>query len=133
MCIRDRDIGGVDVDSLLLGMLPSSLGGDAGNRALQNLQKGLLYAFARDIPRDGLVLGFTGDLVDLINIDAVSYTHLNMKETIELLRREVPQVKNMVGGAVLTQEYADSIWADVYGKDAMASVRYATELAESLL
>ena len=38
----------------------------------------------------------------------------------------------MVGGAVLTQEYADSIGADFYGKDAMASVRYATELAESL-
>jgi 5-methyltetrahydrofolate--homocysteine methyltransferase len=34
----------------------------------------------------------------------------------------------MVGGAVLTQEYADMIGADFYGKDAMQSVHYAEEL-----
>ena len=34
-------------------------------------------------------------------------------------------VKVCVGGAVLTQEYADMIGADFYGKDAMATVRYA--------
>ncbi len=38
----------------------------------------------------------------------------------------------MVGGAVLTQEYADMIGADFYGQDAMASVRYAMQLTESL-
>ena len=31
----------------------------------------------------------------------------------------------MVGGAVMTQEYADQIGADFYGKNAMESVRYA--------
>ena len=36
----------------------------------------------------------------------------------------------MVGGAVLTQEYADMIGADFYSKDAMGSVRYANELHE---
>ena len=69
----------------------------------------------------------------LVGLSALmTTTVVNMKETIELLRKELPQVKVMVGGAVLTQEYADSIGADFYGKDAMASVRYATELAESL-
>ena len=34
-------------------------------------------------------------------------------------------MKVMVGGAVLTQEYADSIGADQYCSDAMASVNYA--------
>ena len=34
----------------------------------------------------------------------------------------------MVGGAVMTQEYADAIGADYYGKDAMESVRYANSL-----
>ena len=57
-------------------------------------------------------------------------TVVYMKETIQLLREQAPGVKVMVGGAVLTQEYADNIGADFYGKDAMASVRYATELAE---
>ena len=41
-------------------------------------------------------------------------------------------VKIMVGGAVLTQEYADMLGADFYGPDAMSSVRYAMKLAESL-
>ena len=36
--------------------------------------------------------------------------------------------KVVVGGAVLTQEYADMIGADKYAKDAMETVRYAEEL-----
>ena len=48
-----------------------------------------------------------------------------MEETIRLLRREKPDCKVMVGGAVLNQEYADMIGADFYGKDAMQSVYYA--------
>ena len=48
-----------------------------------------------------------------------------MKDTIRLLKDAKPEVKIMVGGAVLTPEYADSIGADAYCKDAMASVRYA--------
>ena len=34
----------------------------------------------------------------------------------------------MVGGAVLTQEYAAAIGADFYSKDAMGSVHYAEQL-----
>ena len=37
-------------------------------------------------------------------------------------------MKIIVGGAVLTQEYADQIGADAYGADAMATVAYAQEL-----
>lgn len=48
-----------------------------------------------------------------------------MKDTIRLLKDAKPEVKIMVGGAVLTPEYADSIGAGAYCKDAMASVRYA--------
>lgn len=51
-----------------------------------------------------------------------------MEETIKLLRKEVPTCKVVVGGAVLTQEYADSIGADKYAKDAMEAVRYAESL-----
>ena len=51
-----------------------------------------------------------------------------METTIEMLRKEAPQVKVMVGGAVLTQEYADKIGADAYCKDAMASVKYAEKI-----
>ena len=48
-----------------------------------------------------------------------------MEQTIRLLREKKPDTKVVVGGAVLTQEYADSIGADCYARDAMATVHYA--------
>ncbi|MBE6807846.1 MAG: homocysteine methyltransferase [Ruminococcaceae bacterium] len=48
-----------------------------------------------------------------------------MEETIKLLRENAPWCKIVVGGAVLTKEYADKIGADKYAKDAMEGVRYA--------
>lgn len=51
-----------------------------------------------------------------------------MEETIKLLKEQAPNVKTLVGGAVLTQEYSDMIGADYYCKDAMATVRFAMEV-----
>ena len=51
-----------------------------------------------------------------------------MEETIALLRDIAPWCKIVVGGAVLTKEYADRIGADKYAKDAMETVRYAETL-----
>ena len=48
-----------------------------------------------------------------------------MEETIVRLKEKAPWCKTVVGGAVLTQEYADRIGADKYAKDAMEAVRYA--------
>lgn len=53
-----------------------------------------------------------------------------MEETIKLLRKEAPWCKIVVGGAVLTKEYADKIGADKYAKDAMEAVRYAEKLSQ---
>jgi len=55
-------------------------------------------------------------------------TVVYMEETIKLLKEKAPDCRIMVGGAVLTKEYAGIIGADYYAKDAMASVRYAEEL-----
>ena len=69
--------------------------------------------------------------VKLVGLSALmTTTVVSMQETIELLRKNGVQCRVMVGGAVLTQEYADMIGADFYSKDAMGSVRYANELAE---
>ena len=93
-----------------------------------------VFDLGKDVPPELVLEAVQREHAQLVGLSALmTTTVVNMKETIELLRREAPQVKIMVGGAVLTQEYADSIGADFYGKDAMASVRYATELAESLL
>lgn len=65
----------------------------------------------------------------LVGLSALmTTTVVNMEETIKQLRESCPWCKIMVGGAVLTQEYADMIGADFYGKDAMQSVYYAEKL-----
>jgi len=51
-----------------------------------------------------------------------------MEETIKQLRESAPWAKVCVGGAVLTQEYADMIGADKYAKDALETVAYAKEV-----
>lgn len=106
----------------------------------KNIVKVLLenYGFhvidlGKDVPPETVLEAVKRENAQLVGLSALmTTTVVNMRETIQLLRQEVPHVKVMVGGAVLTQEYADSIGADFYGKDAMASVRYATELAENL-
>ena len=51
-----------------------------------------------------------------------------MEETIKIVRQTLPDCRVVVGGAVLTKEYADMIGADKYAKDAMETVRYAESL-----
>lgn len=67
--------------------------------------------------------------VKLVGLSALMTTTVtNMAVTIRLLQERIPQCKIMVGGAVLTPEYAKMIHADYYSKDAMGSVRYANAL-----
>ena len=65
----------------------------------------------------------------LVGLSALmTTTVVSMEETIRLLREKKPDTRVMVGGAVMTQEYADKIGADAYAKDAMGAVRYADTL-----
>ena len=67
--------------------------------------------------------------VPVVGLSALMTTTVPaMEDTIKALRKDAPWVKVMVGGAVLTQEYADAIGADTYCKDAMASVNFATSV-----
>lgn len=67
--------------------------------------------------------------VRLCGLSALMTTTVpNMEETIRLLRAACPRCKVMVGGAVLSEEYAKKIGADFYAKDANASVKIAEEV-----
>ncbi len=64
--------------------------------------------------------------IRLVGLSALMTTTVPaMKETVSLLKKELPQCKTVVGGAVLTEEYAEMIGADKFAKDAMETVRYA--------
>ncbi len=65
----EQDVGRVDTEELLVRMLPPSLGGHAGSGAFQDLEEGLLHPFARNVTRDGGVVGLARDLVDFIDVD----------------------------------------------------------------
>ena len=62
----------------------------------------------------------------LVGLSALMTTTVPaMEETIRQLRVSAPWARIVVGGAVMTEEYAASIGADQYAKDAMDTVRYA--------
>lgn len=64
--------------------------------------------------------------IKLVGLSALmTTTVVNMETTIQMLREKVPHCRIMVGGAVLTEEYAKKIGADFYAKDALGSVQYA--------
>ena len=93
------------------------------------------YGFAvtdlgRDVPPERVLAAARDTGAPLVGLSALMTTTVPaMEETIRLLHREAPGVRVVVGGAVLTQEYADLIGADHYARDAMETVRYAERLA----
>ena len=106
----------------------------------KNIVKMLLqnYGFpvldlGRDVSPESVVRAVKEQGASLVGLSALMTTTVPaMEETVRLLRKEVPNCKIMLGGAVLTEEYARAIGADAYGKDAMEAVRYAEKVNISL-
>lgn len=83
----------------------------------------------KDVPPETIVETVIETKAKLVGLSALMTTTVPaMEETIKLLNTQAPWCKTVVGGAVLTQEYADKIGADKYAKDAMEAVRYAEEI-----
>ncbi len=102
----------------------------------KNIVKVLLdnYGFdvidlGKDVPPEVIVDTAISQQVEVVGLSALmTTTVVSMEETIRLLKEKKPGTKTVVGGAVMTQEYADSIGADCYAKDAMATVKYANSI-----
>lgn len=87
----------------------------------------------KDVPPETIAEAVVKLHAPLAGLSALMTTTVPaMEETIKLLREKAPWCKTVVGGAVLTQEYADKIGADKYAKDAMETVRYAESVISSL-
>lgn len=85
----------------------------------------------KDVPPETIVETALRENIRLVGLSALmTTTVVNMEETIRQLHEQKPDCRIVVGGAVMTQDYADKIGADCYGRDAMTTVRYADELAE---
>ena len=96
------------------------------------------YGFAvtdlgRDVAPETVVEETVRLHAEIVGLSALMTTTVPaMEETIKQLRRGAPWCKVVVGGAVLTQEYADAIGADKYAADAMETVRYAEEINKEI-
>ena len=85
----------------------------------------------KDVPPDKIVETVTKDHAHVVGLSALMTTTVtSMKETIEKLKASCPDVKIIVGGAVLTPDLAKYAGADFYARDAMEGVRIVTKLLE---
>lgn len=87
----------------------------------------------KNVPAEKVVETVLEKDIQLVGLSALMTTTVaNMEDTIKLLREKLGAVgkscKIMVGGAVLTADYASQIGADYYAKDAMVSVSIAKEV-----
>lgn len=87
----------------------------------------------KDVPPERIVSAVLECHAPLAALSALMTTTVPaMEETIKALRASAPFCRIMVGGAVLTSEYAARIGADAYSKDAMGAVRYAEKVRAEL-
>lgn len=83
----------------------------------------------RDVPPEVVVDETVARHAPLVGLSALmTSTVPAMAETIKLLRKRAPWCKVVVGGAVLTPEYAQMVGADFYAKDATETARIAGEV-----
>ncbi len=102
----------------------------------KNIAKMLLenYGFevldlGRNVPASEIVKAALENDIKLIGLSALMTTTVsNMKDTITLLKQSGCKAKVMVGGAVLSEEYASFVGADFYVADARADVEIADKI-----
>ncbi len=106
----------------------------------KNIVKLLLenYGFAvadlgRDVAPETIVSEVLRLGAPIVGLSALMTTTVPaMEETIRALRKEAPDCRIVVGGAVLTEAYAAQIGADHYAQDAMETVRYALSVCDAV-
>ena len=141
-------LGGAEAAKAAFAVLNSAMGENAGGNGVKvvmatvqgdihdigkNIVVSLLsnYGFGvidlgKDVPPQKVLESARESGAQIVGLSALMTTTVPaMAETVRLLHAELPGVKVMVGGAVLTQEYANAMGADFYGPDAMAAVKYA--------
>ena len=102
---------------------------DIGKNIVKLLMENYGYRvldLGKDVMPEQVLDAVLKEQAPLVGLSALMTTTVPaMEETIRLLKEKAPFCKTMVGGAVLTESYAEKIGADHYCKDAMEGVRYA--------
>lgn len=101
---------------------------DIGKNIVKLLMENYGYTvvdLGKDVPPEAILEAVQQTNAAFVGLSALMTTTVPaMEETVALLHREVPTCRVIVGGAVLTADYATRIGADHYAPDAMDAVRY---------
>lgn len=85
----------------------------------------------KDVRGEEIIRAAKENNAQIIALSALMTTTMQrMQEVIALARKEKLTAKVMIGGAVITQDYADEIGADGYSRDAAEAVKVAQRLTE---
>ncbi len=85
----------------------------------------------KDVPSEAVLDAVIKHTAEFVGLSALMTTTVpEMEKTVQLIKKEAPWCKTIVGGAVLTQEYADKMRADKYAGDAMECVRYLESIVK---
>lgn len=85
----------------------------------------------KNVPAERILQEALTHRVDVVGLSALmTTTVMEMEKVIKLLKEKGVKTFTIVGGAVVTQEFADRIGADIYAEDAMDAVRKLKRLLE---
>lgn len=90
-----------------------------------------VYDLGKDVSREEIIEKAREVDADIIALSALMTTTMQeMREVIKYARKAGVRAQVIIGGAVITQDYADEIEASGYSKDAQEAVRLAKHLIE---
>lgn len=129
--LAQRNQGGIGKGKIILATVKGDIH-DIGKNIVKVILENYGYEIldlGRDVPAETVVQRAIEEDVSLVGLSALMTTTVeSMRETIAQIRASGHSCQVMVGGAVLTEEYAMKIGADFYAKDAQKSVAIAKEV-----
>ncbi len=129
--LADKDTEAVNRGKIVLATVKGDIH-DIGKNIVKIILQNYGYQIidlGRDVAIDAVVEAVKKHDAKLVGLSALMTTTLkSMEETIKALHKEKLDCKIIVGGAVITEDYAKSIKADYYAKDAKKSADIAKEV-----
>jgi 5-methyltetrahydrofolate--homocysteine methyltransferase len=128
--IQAGQSGETQGDTIVLAVVKGDIH-DIGKNIVKVLWENYGYHvvdLGKDVPAESVVEAVEKHQAKLVGLTALMTTTVAaMENTINALRKKT-DTKILVGGAVMTKEYADTIGADGYAPDAVAAVDYANKI-----
>ncbi len=129
--LADKDTEAVNRGTIVLATVKGDIH-DIGKNIVKTILQNYGYKIidlGRDVAIEDVIQAVKKYEAKLVGLSALMTTTLkSMEDTIQAIHDEELDCKILVGGAVLTEEYAKSIKADYYAKDAKRSADIAKEV-----